>query len=79
MLKVLKDTKYILTKNIMYTSNFLTFSRSDYVYDLFAHMTLDEEGGASGGRAFKMDRRAGAKKKATVSSQFKVWMTEQTQ
>jgi myosin X len=47
-------------------------TKSDFVYDLFAHMTLDEEGGASGGRAFKMDRRGGgAKKKATVSSQFK--------
>lgn len=43
------------------------------MYDLFAHMTLDEQGGAAGGRAFKMDRRGGgAKKKATVSSQFKV-------
>ena len=42
------------------------------MYDLFAHMTLDEDT-SSGGRAFKMDRRGGgAKKKATVSTQFKV-------
>lgn len=47
-------------------------TRSDFVYDLFAHMTLDEDT-SSGGRAFKMDRRGGgAKKKATVSTQFKV-------
>ena len=36
-------------------------------------MKLDEQAGAGGGRAFKMDRRGGGpKKKATVSSQFKV-------
>ena len=46
--------------------------RSDFVYDLFAHMSLDEEGGASGPRTFRMERRGPAKKKATVSSQFKV-------
>ena len=44
----------------------------DFVYDLFAHMSLDEEGGASGPRTFRMERRGPAKKKATVSSQFKV-------
>lgn len=52
---------------------FFVFCRNDFVYDLFAHMNLEEEGGgAGGGRAFKMERRGGAKKKATVSSQFKV-------
>ncbi len=47
-------------------------TRTDFVYDLFAHMTLEEESGGAGGRAFKMERRQGPKKKATVSSQFKV-------
>lgn len=50
----------------------MCFYRMDFVYDLFAHMSLDEEGGASGPRTFRMERRGPAKKKATVSSQFKV-------
>ena len=47
--------------------------RYDFVYDLFGHMTLEEEGGgSSGARTFRMERRAAGKKKATVSTQFKV-------
>ena len=49
--------------------------RSDYVYDLFDHMQLKEQSGVGGagglGRRMSMKKKAGAKKKATVSSQFK--------
>ena len=45
----------------------------DFVYDLFAHMNVEDEGDGGGGRAFRMDRQGRrGKKKQTVSSQFKV-------
>ena len=44
--------------------------RSDFIYDLFEHMSLSTDQGQSTG--FSRTQKKGAKKKATVSSQFKV-------
>ena len=44
--------------------------RSDFIYDLFEHMSLSTDQGQSTG--FSRAQKKGAKKKATVSSQFKV-------
>ena len=58
-------------------TNFLWYLRSDFVYDLFEYMNVD--GGSSGGgiqsrRPTALGKRGGkpSRKKATVSSQFKV-------
>jgi len=55
------------------------FCRSDFVYDLFEHMSTTEPGAGGGGRPSRptMIRKAGkpSRKKATVSSQFKVSRT----
>lgn len=47
--------------------------RSDFIYDLFEHMSLSTDQGQSTG--FSRAQKKGAKKKATVSSQFKVHMS----
>ena len=57
-------------------SPFLTH-RSDFVYDLFDHMSIEEDGGGGGGaivgrKPTALGKRGGKRKKATVSSQFKV-------
>ena len=53
----------------------LSLFRMDFVYDLFAHMNVEEQADGGGG-AFRMDRKARrGKKKTTVSSQFKVLST----
>lgn len=46
--------------------------RSDFIYDLFEHMSLSTDQGQNTG--FSRAQKKGAKKKATVSSQFKVYM-----
>ena len=59
--------------------------RSDFVYDLFEHLSPGEHGGGGGkggkgmGRKPTMIKRGGrsSRKKATVSSQFKVCNTSQ--
>ena len=47
--------------------------RSDFVYDLFEHMSVSDQGGG-GKRPTMMGKRGGkpSRKKTTVSSQFKV-------
>ena len=47
--------------------------RSDFVYDLFEHMSVSDQGGG-GKRPTMMGKRGGkpSRKKMTVSSQFKV-------
>ena len=51
--------------------------RSDFVYDLFEHMSVSDQGGG-GKRPTMMGKRGGkpSRKKKTVSSQFKVSMSE---
>ena len=55
--------------------SFLSFPyRSDFVYDLFEHMSVSSHGGGGGIAHRSVMRRGGkpSRKKATVSSQFKV-------
>ncbi len=56
---------------------FFNFYRSDFVYDIFEHMNIEESGGGGGGgmigrKPTALGKRGGKRKKATVSSQFKV-------
>ena len=48
----------------------IVLCRSDFIYDLFEHMSLSTDQAQSTG--FSRAQKKGAKKKATVSSQFKV-------
>ena len=61
--------------NYAHDNNVLSFFafRSDFVYDLFEHMSVSDQGGG-GKRPTMMGKRGGkpSRKKTTVSSQFKV-------
>ena len=61
-----------LAKVMLQTCMMMVFAcyRSDFIYDLFEHMSLSTDQGQSTG--FSRAQKKGAKKKATVSSQFKV-------
>ena len=61
-----------LAMAILQTCMMMTFAcyRSDFIYDLFEHMSLSTDQGQNTG--FSRAQKKGAKKKATVSSQFKV-------
>ena len=61
-----------LAKAMLQTCMMMAFAccRSDFIYDLFEHMSLSTDQAQSTG--FSRAQKKGAKKKATVSSQFKV-------
>ena len=80
VLQILKDSRFEGNMYLLCQCNCINVGmsicyRSDYVYDLFDHMQLKEQSGVGGagglGRRMSMKKKAGAKKKATVSSQFK--------
>ena len=60
---------YITVHTYLVTDDIACY-RSDFIYDLFEHMSLSTDQGQNTG--FSRAQKKGAKKKATVSSQFKV-------
>ena len=65
------NNNYAHDNNVLFL--FFFAFRSDFVYDLFEHMSVSDQGGG-GKRPTMMGKRGGkpSRKKTTVSSQFKV-------